>query len=107
MKKPPSPADSRIAEALAKRLPAERIADVLLEAMSATTTNRAGLTEPDTRCRLQAATLSLAYLEGRPSERSEVIAKSAKMTHAEMIAKMKSSPAFRAEIADMLAKASQ
>lgn len=107
MKKPPSPTDSRIAEALTKKIPAERIADVLIEAMSATITNRAGVVEPDTRCRLQAATLSLAYLEGRPAERSEVVAKTAKMTHAEMIEKMKSSPAFRAEIADMLAKASQ
>ena len=107
MKNTPSPTDNRIAEALARKIPAERIADVLIEALSATTTNRAGVTESDTRCRLQAATLSLAYLEGRPSERSEVIAKTAKMTHAQMIQKMKSSPAFRAEIADMLAKASQ
>lgn len=107
MKKPPSSTDSRIAEALAKKIPPDRIADVLNEAMSATTINRAGITEPDTRCRLQAATLSLAYLEGRPTERSEVVSKTAKMTQAEMIGKMKSSPAFRAEIADMLAKASQ
>lgn len=107
MKNTPSPTDSRIAETLAKKIPADRIADVLIEAMSATITNRAGVIEPDTRCRLQAATLSLAYLEGRPTERSEVIAKTAKMTQAEMIEKMRNSPAFRAEIADMLAKASQ
>jgi hypothetical protein len=107
MKKSLSSTNSEIAEALAKKIPADRIADVLLEAMSATTTNRAGVTEPDTRCRLQAATLSLAYLEGRPSERTEVIAKTQKMTPDEMVAKLKCSPAFRAEIADLLAKANQ
>lgn len=75
--KPPSSesltAGQSLAKAIARSAPPERLAEVFADALSATTTSRAGIIEQDTRSRLQAAQLLLAYSVGRPVERVETI----------------------------------
>lgn len=56
----------KIANAL-EIIPDSRIAEVLIEGMSATVTTRSGMIEPDTRTRIQSAALALSYKVGRPS----------------------------------------
>lgn len=86
-----------LALALGKEAPPERLAQVLADALSATTTSRSGVTEVDTKSRLQAASLILAYQIGRPIERSESITVTLDAEHqSDMAERLRHSPALRA-----------
>jgi hypothetical protein len=87
---------SVIISALENQVSPEHIAATLAAALSATTTSRSGTVEPDTRSRLQAASLMLAYQVGRPLERSESVNVSLDADSAvEIEERLRSSPALR------------
>jgi len=89
-------ASQQLAEVLHAEIPAERIARVLSDAMTATMTSRAGTVEPDHKARVQAASLILAYKVGRPVERQEVVNVNLGPSADEDLAnRLKKSPALR------------
>ena len=67
-----SPAQA-IAAALEKKISPDQVATVLFDALAATTVSRSGAVEPDTRSRLQAAGMILAYQVGTPIQRTESV----------------------------------
>jgi hypothetical protein len=103
----PIPAENpstTLALALGKEAPPERLAQVLADALSATTVSRSGSVEVDTRSRLQAASLILAYQIGRPIERSEVVTVSLDASQqGDMSERLRHSPALRAAMRRTLA----
>lgn len=95
-----------LAAALDAEIPEERIARALSEALTATTTTRAGTTEPDHRTRLAATQLALAYKHGRPVERQEVVSVNLDADNAlGLRERIRHSPALRKLLADALAQA--
>lgn len=100
MKPVPTPPRKTIADALAEELPAERISRAISEALVATQTSRAGVTEPDYRTRLAAATLALSYTEGRPVERQQIITANATPdeSEADLSQRIAKSPALKAHL---------
>lgn len=66
-------AGQQLADAIANSAPPERLAEVIAAALGATTVTRAGVIEPDTRSRLEAAKILLSYSVGTPVTRSEVL----------------------------------
>jgi hypothetical protein len=95
-----------ISTALGKIISPERIATALSDALSSTTIARNGVVEADTRSRLQAASLILAYLVGRPVERSENVSIIADAdSRVEISERLRRSPALRAQLARSLAEA--
>jgi hypothetical protein len=98
-----SPAQA-IAAALEKRIAPEQVATVLSDALTATTVSRSGAVEPDTRSRLQAAGMILAYQVGRPVERTEAVNINVDADSAiGMKERLAHSPALRAMLRKMLA----
>jgi hypothetical protein len=86
-------------------MPEEMIAEVLARALSATTTTRSGITEPDHKCRLQAVSIALSYTEGKPIERQQILSHTiAADPVADIEARLAKSPALRASLAATLAK---
>ncbi len=95
-----------IAAALGKVISPERIATALLDALTATTVARSGVVEPDTRSRLQAASIILAYTVGKPVERSENVSIIADPdSRLDIQERLRSSPALREQLARSLAEA--
>lgn len=95
-----------IAAALGKVISPERIATALSDALSATTIARSGVVEPDTRSRLQAASIILAYMVGRPVERSETVTIVADAdSRLDIQERLRRSPALREQLARSLAEA--
>jgi hypothetical protein len=99
---------AKLAEALAK-IPDSRIADVLLEGMSATTISRSGAVEPDTRTRIQAANLIIQYKVGRPgvSDGPPAASNDEGEGKADLVQQMAQSPAFFRSVEVMLEKAAK
>jgi hypothetical protein len=93
-----------LAAALDAEIPEHRLAKVLSDALVATVTTRSGTTEPDTRSRLAAATLILAYKIGRPVERQEILTVnvSPDETEAALAARIAGSPALRERLRSLL-----
>ena len=95
-----------IATALEKMIAPERLAEVLSDALCATAVSRNGSVEVDTRSRLQAATLILAYQVGRPIERTESVNVNIDSnTTIDLKERLKRSPALRESLAKLLADA--
>lgn len=99
---------AKLAEALAK-IPDSRIADVLLEGMSATTISRSGAVEPDTRTRIQAANLVIQYKVGRPgvSDGPPASSNDEGEGKVDLVERIAQSPAFFRSVEEMLAKAAK
>ena len=92
-----------IAAALDKLVSPERVANALSDALNATTISRSGVVEPDTRFRLQAASLILAYQVGRPVERTESVTVNVDADSAMGLEeRLRHSPALRAMMRKML-----
>ena len=85
--------NNSLAEALATELPDEQIALAIRDALTATQTTRSGIIEPDHKTRLQAATLALAYKQGRPVERQEVLTANITANDESIMDRIKKSPA--------------
>lgn len=101
-------ASQALSQALAKAIPPERIAAALSDALSATNITRSGAVEADTRSRLQAASLILAYQVGRPIERSESITVNVDAdSDADFKVRLRNSPALRDSLRQMLSEAEQ
>jgi hypothetical protein len=64
---------ARLAHELAQAVTGEQISLVLRQALSATTTTRAGTVEPDHKIRIEASRLLLAYSLGLPVQRTETV----------------------------------
>lgn len=97
-----------ITSALENQVSPEQIAATLAAALSATSTSRSGAIEPDTRSRLQAASLILAYQVGRPLERSESVNVNLDGDAALGIEeRLRQSPALRAIFRNILEKVDQ
>ncbi len=80
-------------------LPASRIASAISDALVAEIVTKGGVKIPDHRSRLQAATLALAYLAGRPIERQEVVTVSVDADSSAGIAdRLMKSPALREQL---------
>ena len=95
----------RLADALADEIPEARIACVLSDAMAADIVNRDGSRSPDHRVRLAALQLHLAYTEGKPIERQQVITQTiAADPVADIEERLARSPALRRSLAAALAK---
>lgn len=93
-----------LAAALEAEVPSGRLAAVLSDALSATTLSRDGRELPDTRSRLQAASLILAYQIGTPVQRSESVVVSLDADQSEdMRGRLRHSPALRAAMRRALA----
>lgn len=95
-----------LADALDK-IPDERIANVLLEGMSATVTSRAGTVEPDTRTRIQAANLIIQYKVGRPQISAGPPEDSPVNSGGDSLVDLLKDPALAAKMEEALAKAKQ
>lgn len=92
-----------IAAALAKKITPEHLATTLSDALTATSVSRNGAVEIDTRSRLQAASLILAYQVGRPVERSETVTVNMEADSAlGMEDRLRHSPALRKVLRGML-----
>ena len=90
---------------LAGEVPDSRIAKAISEGLQATTTTRAGTTEPDHRTRLQAATLALSYRHGLPLRREESLTLNLTAANPDDLrARLARSPALRRSLAKMLAE---
>ena len=97
-----TPAQS-ITAALETEIPAQRLARVLSDALVAETVNRDGTRGPDTRSRLAAAELILAYRIGKPVERSESVAVSVNQVPDEDFReRVRRSPSLRAVLRKLL-----
>lgn len=95
-----------ISAALNKIITPERIATALSDALTATTIARSGVVEPDTRSRLQAASIILSYTVGRPVERSENVSIIADPdSRVDIQERLRRSPALREQLARSLAEA--
>lgn len=92
-----------IAAALAREITPEQLATTLSDALKATNMSRSGVVEIDTRSRLQAASLILAYQVGRPVERSESVTVNVDADSAiGLEERLRHSPALRAMFRKML-----
>jgi hypothetical protein len=96
---------SPLAAALGKAITPERIAATLSDALSATLLSRSGAVEIDTRSRLQAASLILAYLVGKPVERTETVNVNMEADSGlSLKERIQRSPALRAQLTQTLAE---
>lgn len=103
---PPKNPSRELARTLASEINAERNAEVLSDALVATRTTGAGVCEPDTRSRLEAAKLALYYIVGMPVQRTESVNVNADAaSQGNMVARLRSSPALRAAIRRALLEA--
>lgn len=94
-----------ISQALDQTIAPEQIAKVLRDALSATVTTRAGVIEPDTRSRLQAAGMILAYQVGTPIQRTESVTVNLDADSAVgMEERLRHSPALRGLLKSMLVR---
>jgi len=102
---PPDSPSRALAAALAADVPSERLAAVLSDALAATVVSRSGQVLPDTRSRLQAASLILAYQIGTPVQRSEsvVVTMDADQSK-DTMERLKHSPALREAMRRALAE---
>ena len=91
----------KLAAALERECPEDRLARVISEGLTATQQNRDGTVSPDFRTRLSAAQLALFYKHGKPVERSEVIQVTAS-NDAETLRRVLQSPASRAALRKVL-----
>jgi hypothetical protein len=107
MKTIPSDSPSRaLAEALAAEVPSARLAAVLSDALASTVMSRSGQVLPDTRSRLQAASLILAYQIGTPVQRLESVVVTMDADQSKDTAeRLRHSPALRAAMRKALAEA--
>lgn len=95
MKKPPTPTE-HLAAILASECPDEAVGAILRECLTATSLTKAGAVEPDTRTRMEAAKLVLAYRHGLPVRREEQITVNLDAESAVGLAhRLKASPALR------------
>ncbi len=102
---PLTPGES-LAAALDAELPDSRVAAAISDALSATVTTRAGITEADHKTRLAAATLALHFRHGRPVERQEVVSVHVGTDSNESLkARLARSPALRRAVRGMLEEA--
>ena len=102
---PPTNSGQHLAEALHAEISAERIARVISDGLSATTTTRSGAVEPDTRSRLAALQLLLAYTEGKPIERQQIVVSNVSADPVSDIEeRLARSPALRRSLTATLAK---
>jgi len=93
-----------LAAAIAEQAPPDRIAKVLADGLSSTVTTRSGIIEPDTKSRLQAANLLLAYSVGRPVERIESVNVNLDADNSlGLEERLKNSPALRQALSKILA----
>ena len=58
--------------AIERKVDPDQVATALVNALSSTTTTRAGVVEPDTRSQLQAVGMLTALIVGTPIQRSEI-----------------------------------
>jgi hypothetical protein len=103
--KPATPltAGQSLAKELAENIPDQRLGLAISQALVADQTNRDGTITPDHKVRLQAATLALAYLHGRPVERQEVVSVSLNADSSIGLAeRLKNSPALRRSLRTIL-----
>jgi hypothetical protein len=97
------PAGQQLADAIAKSAPPERLAEVIAAALGSTTVTRAGVIEPDTRSRLEAAKILLSYSVGTPITRSEILSVSLDANSSIGLAeRLKNSPALRRSLRTIL-----
>jgi hypothetical protein len=97
-----------VVSAVASKFGGEKIAELLDELCRAESMTNGGKLRPDHRTRLAAVTLVLAYLVGRPVERSEVVTVNLdadSMTG--LRERLKSSPAMRDALAGLLAEVAE
>jgi hypothetical protein len=105
MTPPTTTASQQLAEALANEIPETRIAHALSDAMSADLVNRDGSRSPDHRVRLAALQLHLAYTEGKPIERQQIVTQTISSDPvADIAERLARSPSLRKSLAAMLAK---
>jgi hypothetical protein len=111
MKPPPiSPHTSArlLAEGLAAGIDSSQIVAALREALSATSTTRSGVVEPDHRTRLDASKVILSYALGTPIQRSENVTVNLESESAVGLAdRLRSSPALRDSLRRALAEADE
>jgi hypothetical protein len=94
----------RLAEAIDKEAPPDRIIRALADALSADQVNRDGSRGADHRTRCHAAALLLQYRIGRPVERQEIHQTITTKTEDETM-KLLDSPAMRRAMREMLERA--
>lgn len=96
-------AGQQLADAIAKSAPPERLAEVIAAALGSTTVTRAGVIEPDTRSRLEAAKILLSYSVGTPITRSEILSVSLDANSSIGLAeRLANSPALRKSLRAVL-----
>ncbi len=104
--KPPLKPSERLAQILASQCPDEQVGEVLRDCLTATAVTRSGAVEPDTRTRLEAAKLVLAYRHGLPVRREESISVSIDAESTLRLAeRLRASPALRQSLRAALSDA--
>jgi hypothetical protein len=95
----------RLADVLNMECPDEEVGRVLRECLTATTTNRAGMVEPDFKTRLAACQFVTQQRHGLPVRREEILQVSVDADSAAgMEARLRHSPALRSMMRKMLDK---
>ena len=89
------PPSASLARALEARLPDEKFARAIEDALVAVQVERDGTVRPDHKTRLQAATLGLHYKHGRPVERQEIITANLTESPDTILARLRESPALQ------------
>jgi|688.fasta_scaffold1621380_1 hypothetical protein len=110
MKSPIQPANpsAELAQILARKIPFEMVSEALFRALTATTVSRSGALEQDTASQLKAASLILENRVGRPVTRQEIVSVSLDAdTEIGLKERLRSSPAMRAAMRQMLLEADE
>ena len=108
MKQHDAPTDlsQAIAAALAKEITPDRLAVAISDCLNATTVSRSGVVELDFRTRLQAVTLAMSYLVGKPKEReTPVPVPPEAVSDQDTVTRLRHSPALRSLFRSLLAEA--
>jgi hypothetical protein len=96
-------ASQKLAEVLNHECPEEQIGRVLRECLTATVTDRSGVTSPDFKTRLAAAPFVTTQRHGLPVRREEIIQVNVDADNATgMKSRLAHSPALRALLRGML-----